>query len=84
MLELLCRLAENDGVALICALHQPELASQYFPRVLEMSVGQICGDRRQTKPMPAAIQQAEQRQRRSRLRQSVGIALVLIGGVGIV
>ena len=64
VLELLCRLAENDGVALICTLHQPELARQYFPRVLEMSAGRICGDRRsgQTGSMPAAIHQAEQRQ----------------------
>jgi phosphonate transport system ATP-binding protein len=63
VLELLCRLAEDDGVALICTLHQPELARQYFPRVLEMSAGRICDDRRsgQTKPMRAATHQAEQR-----------------------
>jgi phosphonate transport system ATP-binding protein len=64
VLELLCRLAEDEGVALICTLHQHELARQYFPRVLEMSAGRICGDRRsgQTKPMGAATHQAAQRQ----------------------
>ncbi len=45
VLELLCRLAEDDGVALLCTLHQPELAEQYFPRVLEMSAGRLIGDR---------------------------------------
>jgi phosphonate transport system ATP-binding protein len=45
VLDLLCGLAEHDGVALICTLHQPELAAQYFPRVLEMSAGHLIGDR---------------------------------------
>jgi len=46
VLELLCRLAEDEGVALICTLHQPELAAQYFPRIVEMSGGRIVADRR--------------------------------------
>lgn len=46
VLALLCRLAEHDGVALICTLHQPALAAQYFPRVLEMHRGRITADRR--------------------------------------
>ena len=45
VLELLCRLAEHDGVALLCTLHQPELAEQYFPRILEMSAGRLSDDR---------------------------------------
>ncbi|HEY5226738.1 MAG TPA: ATP-binding cassette domain-containing protein [Methylovirgula sp.] len=45
VLELLCRVAEDDGVALLCTLHQPELAAQYFPRVLEMNAGRLVGDR---------------------------------------
>jgi len=56
VLELLCRLAEYDGVALLCTLHQPELAAQYFPRVLEMSAGRICDDRltpAQVRPLQA-------------------------------
>jgi phosphonate transport system ATP-binding protein len=44
VLDLLCGLAEHDGVALICTLHQPELAAQYFPRVLEMNAGRLVGD----------------------------------------
>jgi phosphonate transport system ATP-binding protein len=44
VLELLCRLAEHEGVALLCTLHQPELAAQYFPRILEMSAGRLVGD----------------------------------------
>lgn len=47
VLELLCRLAEDEGVALICTLHQPQLAAQYFPRVLEMSGGRLIADRQQ-------------------------------------
>jgi phosphonate transport system ATP-binding protein len=45
VLELLCRLAECEGVALICTLHQPELAVQYFPRILEMSASRLVADR---------------------------------------
>ena len=45
VLELLCRLAEHDGVALLCTLHQHDLAAQYFPRILEMESGRLCGDR---------------------------------------
>jgi len=65
VLELLCRLAEYDGVALLCTLHQPELAAQYFPRVLEMSAGRICDDRRtlaEVRPMPAPAPHVGQRQ----------------------
>jgi phosphonate transport system ATP-binding protein len=44
VLDLLCGLAEHDGVALICTLHQPELAAQYFPRIIEMDAGRIVRD----------------------------------------
>ncbi len=46
VLDLLCGVAEHDGVALLCTLHQPELAAQYFPQILEMSAGRLVGDRR--------------------------------------
>jgi phosphonate transport system ATP-binding protein len=46
VLQLLCNLAEDEGVALLCTSHQPELAEQYFPRVLEMQRGRITADRR--------------------------------------
>ena len=44
VLELLCKLAEDDGVALLCTLHQPELAREYFPRTLEMRDGKLTTD----------------------------------------
>jgi phosphonate transport system ATP-binding protein len=44
VLELLCRLAEDDGIAVICTLHQPELARQYFPRMIEMAGGRLVDD----------------------------------------
>jgi phosphonate transport system ATP-binding protein len=65
VLELLCRLTEYDGVALLCTLHQPELAAQYFPRVLEMSAGRICDDRRtaaNVRPLPAPAPHIDKRQ----------------------
>jgi ABC-type phosphate/phosphonate transport system ATPase subunit len=61
----LCRLAELDGVALLCTLHQPELAAIYFPRVLEMSAGRICNDRRssaQFRPSPGSARYAKSAQ----------------------
>ena len=36
VLALLCGLAERHGVALLCSLHQPELAARFFPRVIEV------------------------------------------------
>ena len=44
VLDLLCRLAEDDGVALLCTLHQHELAREYFPRTLEVRNGQLHAD----------------------------------------
>lgn len=41
VLDLLCRLAEDEGVALLCTLHQPELAREYFPRIVQMQKGQL-------------------------------------------
>ena len=46
VLQLLCNLAEHDGVTLLCTLHQPELAERYFPRILEMRAGELSSDRR--------------------------------------
>jgi phosphonate transport system ATP-binding protein len=36
VLALLCGLAERRGVALLCSLHQPELAVRFFNRVVEV------------------------------------------------
>src|ERR1700685_955652 len=45
-LELLCRLAEESGVTLLCSLHQPHLAEHYFERILEMRAGGIVRERK--------------------------------------
>jgi phosphonate transport system ATP-binding protein len=45
-LELLCRLAEESGVTLLCTLHQPHLAEHYFERIIEMRGGRIFRERR--------------------------------------
>ena len=44
-LELLCRLAEESGVTLLCTLHQPHLAEHYFERIIEMHRGEIVRER---------------------------------------
>ncbi len=46
ILELLCRLAEENQVTLLCSLHQPHLAAHYFERIIEMRAGEIVGERR--------------------------------------
>ena len=45
-LELLCRLAEESGVTLLCTLHQPQLAEHYFDHILEMRAGEIVASRK--------------------------------------
>ena len=39
ILGLLCRLADERHVALLCSLHQPDLAERYFGRVVEIRDG---------------------------------------------
>lgn len=46
ILELLCRLAEENHVTLLCSLHQPHLAEHYFERIIDMRAGEIVGERR--------------------------------------
>jgi phosphonate transport system ATP-binding protein len=46
ILELLCRLAEENHVTLLCSLHQPQLAEHYFERIIELRGGEIVGERR--------------------------------------
>jgi phosphonate transport system ATP-binding protein len=41
ILSLLCGLAASHGVALLCALHQPELAERYFDRVIDLKGGDV-------------------------------------------
>jgi len=40
VLELLCDLVKRRGIALVCSLHQPELARRYFDRLLRIENGQ--------------------------------------------
>lgn len=46
ILELLCRLAKESHVTLLCSLHQPHLAEHYFERIIEMRGGEMVGERR--------------------------------------
>jgi len=60
VLTLLCGLAEKRKVALLCTLHQPELAARFFGRVVEMAHGvaterpAFAGGTRGTSLLPAA------------------------------
>ena len=41
IMQLLRRLADETGLAVLCTLHQPELAARYADRVLTMANGQL-------------------------------------------
>jgi phosphonate transport system ATP-binding protein len=41
ILELLTNLARERGMALICSLHQPDLAARYFDRIIEVRHGTL-------------------------------------------
>jgi phosphonate transport system ATP-binding protein len=41
ILDLLCGLAHETGFTLICSLHQPEFAHEYFDRVIKMTAGSV-------------------------------------------
>jgi phosphonate transport system ATP-binding protein len=44
ILSLLCSLANESGFTLLCSLHQPELAYEYFDRVITIEAGKIISD----------------------------------------
>jgi len=46
ILSLLCGLAHENGFALLCSLHQPEFAYEYFDRVIRIEAGKIASDER--------------------------------------
>jgi phosphonate transport system ATP-binding protein len=46
IISLLCRLAQDNGFALLCSLHQPEFAYEYFDRVIRIEAGKIVSDER--------------------------------------
>jgi phosphonate transport system ATP-binding protein len=41
IVELLCTLARENSLALVCSLHQPELARLYFDRVIRVERGKL-------------------------------------------
>jgi phosphonate transport system ATP-binding protein len=43
ILALLCGLAQESQVTLLCSLHQPHLAERYFDRIIELQDGRIAG-----------------------------------------
>jgi len=45
ILGLLCGLAEETHITLLCSLHQLQLAEQFFDRIIEMRSGEIVSDR---------------------------------------
>jgi len=45
-LALLCGLAQESNVTLMCSLHQPHLAERYFDRIVEMRDHKIARDRK--------------------------------------
>lgn len=44
ILELLQRICTDDGVAVVCSLHQLHLAQQFAQRLVGLSAGQVCFD----------------------------------------
>jgi phosphonate transport system ATP-binding protein len=44
VLRLLCRLARADGLAVLCVLHQPDLAIRYADRVVGLQNGRVAFD----------------------------------------
>jgi len=44
LMRLLARLAHGDGLAVLCVLHQPELARRYADRLLGLRSGRVCFD----------------------------------------
>ena len=57
ILSLLCSLAHENGFALLCSLHQPEFAYEYFDRVIRIEAGKIASDERRqaTASHPATV-----------------------------
>ena len=54
VLELLTGLTKARGMALICSLHQPELASRFFNRIVEVRGGRLVEERRTAGMLGAA------------------------------
>jgi phosphonate transport system ATP-binding protein len=46
VLSLLCQLAGEASIALLCSLHQHDLAERYFDRIVQLQAGVLCEYRR--------------------------------------
>ncbi|HEY2495927.1 MAG TPA: ATP-binding cassette domain-containing protein [Candidatus Angelobacter sp.] len=44
ILSLLCSLANENGFTLLCSLHQPDFAYEYFDRVIRIEAGKVALD----------------------------------------
>jgi phosphonate transport system ATP-binding protein len=55
VLTLLCDVTTRQGVALLCSLHQPELAARYFGRVVEIVNGRAVESRHDEAHRAAAV-----------------------------
>jgi phosphonate transport system ATP-binding protein len=44
ILSLLCSLANESGFTLLCSLHQPDFAYEYFDRIIRFEAGRIISD----------------------------------------
>ena len=55
ILSLLCNLANENGFTLLCSLHQPDLAYEYFDRVIRIEAGKIASDEPRQPAVTAAV-----------------------------
>lgn len=55
VMRLLRRLASNDGLAVVCVLHQPELATRYADRLVGLRRGRTVFDRPTSEVSPREI-----------------------------
>jgi phosphonate transport system ATP-binding protein len=55
ILSLLCSLANENGFALLCSLHQPDLAYEYFDRVIRIEAGKVASDEQQQPAVSSAV-----------------------------
>jgi phosphonate transport system ATP-binding protein len=55
IISLLCSLAQDNGFAFLCSLHQPALAYEHFDRIIRIEAGKITSDERQQRAANRAL-----------------------------
>ncbi len=55
LMQLLRRIAHDDGLGVLCVLHQPDLARRYADRILGMQAGRIVFDERPNRVAESAV-----------------------------